>query len=115
MTGRRGGTAAPDFSVLRLLAGRVVALMGITLALLGTLGADISPEVLGIVLGLVGYSLGSRWLGAVTVVVSTVLLLLVLALMRGYVPGIEPTYPGGSSDALSFGRFCLPDAPSRKS
>jgi len=93
MSERRESSAEPDWAELRLLAGRAAALLCLVLALSGTLGADISPEVLGIFAGLAGYSLGSSWLGAAAVVVSMVMLVLVL--MRGYAPGVEPTCPGG--------------------
>jgi hypothetical protein len=48
---------------------------------------------LGIVLGVVGYALGARRLGAATVVVSVVALILLLAVAQRYVPGVEPTDP----------------------
>ncbi|AHY48086.1 Hypothetical Protein RradSPS_2803 (plasmid) [Rubrobacter radiotolerans] len=93
----RQRTERPDAkrSELSLLAGRAAALLGLGLALFGALGAEISMEVLGIIFGITGYSLGSRRLGAFVVVFSTVMLVLVLVVSRGYLPGIEPTYPGG--------------------
>ncbi len=83
---RRGG--------IQLLAARALALFGILLALLGALSVEISFEFLGIVLGITGYALGSRRLGTTAIVLSMLMLLLVLAISRGYVPGIDPTYPG---------------------
>lgn len=63
------------------------------MALVGALG-DISLEALGITFGILVYVLGFHKLGAAAVVVSVVILVLALAVMRGYFPGIEPVYPG---------------------
>lgn len=95
MSDNRGNRAELGYSELRVLLGRISALMGIALAVLGALAAEISMEALGIIFGVASYTLGSRRLGLATVVFSTVMLMLVLAVSRGYFPGVEPTYPRG--------------------
>jgi hypothetical protein len=59
----------------------------------GVLNISVAYDALGIVLGVVGYALGVRRLGAATVVVSVVALILLLAVAQRYVPGVEPTDP----------------------
>ena len=92
---KRSGPGAPGrFDDLRLLAGRMAGVMGIVLAVAGVFGPDISFEAMGIIFGTTGYMLGSRVLGVAAIVLSTVMLVVVLMVARGYLPGIGPTYPG---------------------
>lgn len=51
---------------------------------------DVSSGVLAIVLGVLGYSLGVRRLGAATVVLGTLALFFVVAASTGLVPGVAP-------------------------
>ena len=51
---------------------------------------DVSSAVLAIVLGVLGYSLGVRRLGAATVVLGTLALFFVVAASTGLVPGVAP-------------------------
>lgn len=95
MNERRENTPQPGATELKLLFGRAAGIMGLALALVGALAAEISAEALGIILGMLGYTLGSRWLGLAAVVSSAVMLILVLVVSRGYLPGMEPTYPRG--------------------
>lgn len=76
-----------------LLVGRIACVLGLGAAVVGLIGLDISPEAVGIALGITGYALGARGLGTATVAVSTVLLLVVLAIGVGEVPGIAPSDP----------------------
>jgi hypothetical protein len=64
----------------------VGALLGVT--------EDVSSGVLAIVLGVLGYYLGVRRLGAATVVLGTVALFFVVAASTGLVPGVEPSGHG---------------------
>jgi len=95
VTEGRGVQREPGSEELRLLLGRIAGVLGILLALAGSVAAEVSAEALGIILGLTAYGLGSRWLGMAAVVVSTVMLIVVLAVGQGYIPGIDPTYPRG--------------------
>ena len=78
-----------------LLAGRISCLLGLLLglggiaaALLGG-GASISPGAVGAALGILGYFLGSRRLGTVTVLLCVAALFFGLAASQGLIPGIE--------------------------
>jgi hypothetical protein len=83
---RRGGapgSAGAGGANLRVLAGWAACAVGLVCALWGLLNISVAYEVLGIVLGVVGYALGARRLGTTTVVVSVVLLVVVLAAAQG--------------------------------
>ncbi len=79
-------------SVLGLLLG----LGTIAGALLGVVTEDVSPGVLALVLGVIGYYLGARRLGAATVVLGTIALFFVVAASTGLVPGVAPSGHGYS-------------------
>lgn len=68
--------------------GLVSGVSGLLLAAAGFLGEDVTPETLGMVMGVLSYALGTRRLGAATLLVSTVLLIVVLAVGNGDLPGI---------------------------
>jgi len=81
---------------LKLLVGRISCMVGILLGvgdiILALLGAsdDVSAGVLAMVLGVLGYSLGARRLGAATVVLGTVALFFVVAASTGLIPSVAP-------------------------
>ena len=81
---------------LKVLGGRFSCMVGILLGvggiILALLGAsdDVSSGVLTMVLGVLGYSLGARRLGAATVVLGTVALFFVVAASTGLIPGVAP-------------------------
>jgi hypothetical protein len=83
-----------------LLAGRISCVLGLLLglggiaaALLGG-GASISPGAVGAALGILGYFLGSRRLGTVTVLLCVAALFFGLAASQGLIPGIEASDRG---------------------
>lgn len=93
---RRGGAPEPAGSGggnLRVLSGWAACALGLFCALWGLFNISVAYEVLGIVLGAVGYALGAPRLAATTVVVSVVLLVVVLAAAQGYVPGVDASDP----------------------
>ncbi len=79
---------------VKLLIGRILSVLGILNGVGGTVAAlaihseDVTFATLAILLGVVGYFLGARRLGAASVVVGVVLLLVM----------------GGASSGLSDGR-----------
>jgi hypothetical protein len=83
----------------RLLIGGAAAVLGIVLGLAGaasafpeaTLMNAVPATSLGMVLGVVGYALGARRLGAVAATLSVVGLIFGMALSQGLVPGVEPS------------------------
>ena len=78
------------------LAGGIACAVGILFGVGGIVGAllgvteDVSAGVLAMVLGVLGYFLGARRLGVVTVVLGTVALFFVVAASTGLIPGVAP-------------------------
>ncbi len=79
---RLGGGISSVLGILLGVGGIVGALLGVT--------EDVSSGVLAIVLGVLGYALGVRRLGAATVVLGTVALFFVVAASTGLIPGVTP-------------------------
>ena len=83
----------------RLFFGGAAAVVGIVLGLAGAVSAfseatlmnAVPATSLGMVLGVVGYSLGSRRLGGLASVLSVVALLFGMMVSQGVVPGVEPS------------------------
>jgi hypothetical protein len=96
---RTMGKTGGDGRQARLLFGGAAAVLGIVLGLAGAASAfseatlmNVVPATsLGMVLGVVGYALGARSLGAVAAVLSVVGLIFGTALSQGMVPGVEPS------------------------
>jgi hypothetical protein len=82
------------------LGGLISCVLGLLLAVGGMVGPflalteDVSPGVVAMLLGVLGYSLGARRLGAVTVVLGTIALFFVLAASTGLIPGVAPSGHG---------------------
>ena len=82
-----------------LLIGGGIAAAGILTGLLGVATAfseftfpnTVVLTSVGIVMGLVGYGIGARRLGAAAAVVSAAALIIGVAASQGYVPGVEPS------------------------
>jgi site-specific recombinase len=80
----------------RRLGGVLSSVLGLLLGLGGIVGGflglteDVSTGALAIVLGVLGYYLGARRLGAATVVLGTVALFFVVAASTGLIPGVTP-------------------------
>jgi hypothetical protein len=80
----------------KLLGGLISCAIGILLGAGGIVGAllgvteDVSAGVLAMVLGVLGYYLGARRLGAVSVGLGTVALFFVVAASTGLIPGVAP-------------------------
>ena len=81
---------------LKLLLGRICCLVGLLLgaggfvvAILGE-SVDLSAGALGIGLGVLGYYLGARRLGAASVVLGTAAVFFMAAVSTGLIPGLAP-------------------------
>jgi len=78
-----------------LLAGRISCLLGLFCGVFGIVaaflggGASISPGAVGSALGILGYFLGSRRLGTVTVLLCVAALFFGLAASQGLIPGVD--------------------------
>jgi hypothetical protein len=94
---RRKREAAP-----KLLLGRICCLVGLLFGAGGIVFSILSASVnlsagaVGIVLGLVGYFLGVRRLGATTIAVGVITLFFMAAASTGLIPGVAP--PGHGYD-----------------
>jgi hypothetical protein len=80
--------------LISCVLGLLLGVGGILGALLGGVTEDVSTGALAIMLGTLGYYLGTRRLGAATVVVGTLVLFFVVAASTGLVPGVEPSGHG---------------------
>lgn len=83
-----------------LLAGRISCLLGLLLGIGGIVAAlfggtaNVSVGAVGAALGILGYFLGSRRLGTVTVLLCVAALFFGLAASQGLIPGIEASDRG---------------------
>jgi hypothetical protein len=81
--------------LVKLLAGRISCLVGLLLGIGGIVaaffggGANVSLGAVGAILGVLGYFLGSRRLGTVTVLLCVAAIFFGLAASQGLIPGIE--------------------------
>ena len=57
-----------------VLSGRILSAIGLGLAVLGVLDESVALDVLGIILGMLGYFLGARVLGGVVSFLSLAML-----------------------------------------
>ena len=72
--------------LLKLLFGRICCMVGL---LLGA-SVNLSAGAVGIALGVLGYFLGARRLGAASVVLGTAAVFFMAAASTGLIPGTEP-------------------------
>jgi hypothetical protein len=83
-----------------LLAGRISCLLGLLLGVGGIVAAlfggtaNVSVGAVGAALGILGYFLGSRRLGTVTVLLCVAALFFGLAASQGLIPGMEASDRG---------------------
>ncbi len=83
-----------------LLAGRVSCILGLLLGIGGIVAAlfggtaNVSIGAVGAALGILGYFLGSRRLGTVTVLLCVAALFFGLAAGQGLIPGIDASDRG---------------------
>jgi hypothetical protein len=95
---QKEGTAQRDGlkDALKLLLGRICCVMGLLSGaggfVVATLGASVnlSAGAVGITLGVLGYFLGARRLGAASVIIGTAAIFFMAAASTGLIPGIEP-------------------------
>jgi hypothetical protein len=80
---------------VKLLAGRICAVVGILFAVGGLIGpilaggSSVSAGVMGMILGILAYFLGARRIGTITVILSVAALFFGLAASQDLIPGIE--------------------------
>ena len=89
-------------AALKLLLGRICCVVGLLFGAGGvvisvlSVSVNLSAGAVGIVLGLVGYFLGVRRLGAATIAVGVLALFFMAAASTGFIPGVAP--PGHGYD-----------------
>ena len=69
--------------------GLLLGAGGFAVAILGA-SVNLSTGAVGIALGVLGYFLGARRLGAASVVLGTVAIFFMAAAATGLIPGVEP-------------------------
>ncbi len=89
--GRAFGSRGPDRPVGRfgrsLLPGRILCSVGLAFAVTGAFFVDIGTDVVGMLLGAIGYYLGSRVFGTLIIVLSLATLFIGLLAGQGAIPG----------------------------
>ena len=91
--GQNSGTDERLQGMVKLLIGRITSVLGILAGVGGAVAAlafdstDITPAAAAILLGVVGYFLGARRLGAVSVIVGVVVLLVLAGFSSGLSQG----------------------------
>ena len=82
--------------MLKLQLGRIFSVMGLLSGaggfVVATLGqsVNLSAGAVGLTLGVLGYFLGARRLGAASVIIGTAAIFFMAAASTGLIPGIEP-------------------------
>ena len=79
------GWVLASFGILLAVAGAIFAFVQ------GDVNTAVSSTFVGIVLGLAGFLMGVRRIGATAVVLSVIALMFGLAVSQGLVPGVERT------------------------
>ena len=85
-----GGSSAarpPGEPERRLLPARILCAIGLGFAVIGAFFISVGTNVVGMILGLVGYYLGARVFGVLVIVLSTVTLFIGLLIGPGAIPG----------------------------
>ena len=70
-----------------LILGRMLCAIGLGSAAIGALFVSVGTDVVGMVLGMMGYYLGARVFGVVLIVLSTITLFIGLLVGQGAIPG----------------------------
>ena len=80
-----------------LVPGRILCAIGLGSAVIGAYFVDIGTNVVGMVLGMMGYYFGARVFGVVIVVLSTITLFVGLLVGQGAIPGSYDQFVDGFS------------------
>ena len=70
-----------------LILGRIICAVGLGSAMIGAYYVSVGTNVMGMLLGMIGYYLGARVFGVVIIVLSTITLFIGLLVGQGAVPG----------------------------
>ncbi len=92
--GGQGGSATRPSS---LIPGRILCVIGLSLAVTGAFFVDMSSGIIGMMLGAMGYYLGARVLGVAIIVICMVTLSFGLVAGQGAIPGAYDEVMNGYS------------------
>ena len=70
-----------------VIPGRILCVIGLGSAVIGAFFVSVGTDVVGMLLGMMGYYLGARVFGVVIIVLSTVTLFVGLLAGQGAIPG----------------------------
>jgi site-specific recombinase len=85
----RKGAVRALLANVSCIVGLLLGVGGILFALFGA-SANVSAGALGAALGILGYFLGARRLGAATIVLGVITVLFMAAAATGIIPGVGP-------------------------
>lgn len=86
-SGGRGLVRPPGEPERSLLPARILCATGLGFAVIGAFFISVGTNIVGMILGVVGYYLGARVFGVVVIVLSTVTLFIGLLVGQGAIPG----------------------------
>jgi hypothetical protein len=85
--GSRGADRPVEGPGRNLIPGRMLCSVGLGFAVLGAFFVSVATNVVGMILGAVGYYLGARVFGVVIIVLSIITLFIGLLIGPGAIPG----------------------------
>lgn len=97
---REPGENGESTEQIKLLAGRISAVVGMLFAVGGVAGsilvggASVSAGTVGMILGILAYFLNARRIGTITAILSLAAVFFGLAASQGLIPGIEASDRG---------------------
>lgn len=80
-----------------LIPGRILCTIGLGSAVIGAFFVSIGSDIMGMLLGMMGYYFGARVFGVVVIVLSTVTLFVGLLVGQGVIPGSYDQFVEGFS------------------
>ena len=86
-SGESSAARPPGEPERSLLPARILCAIGLGFAVIGAFFISVGTNVVGMILGLMGYYLGARVFGVLIIVLSTITLLIGLLVAPGALPG----------------------------
>ena len=83
-------------------------MVGLGFAVVGAFFVSVATDIVGMILGMVGYVLGSRVFGVVVVIISTITLFVGILAGQGVIPGSYDEWVSGESRPTSGERSPMP-------
>ncbi len=87
VSGESSVARPPGETERSLLPARILCAIGLGFAVIGAFFISVGTNVVGMILGLVGYYLGAHVFGALVIILSTVALFIGLVIGPGAIPG----------------------------